>query len=104
MGCSGYYNTFQQMKEQLAHIAYCAIVLIIFACLTMHISKLAINGLVEKKMRADRHGNEVHGDKAITLAKIYLVVAGVCMSGALFMLFLIIALIRLAAIDYAGRH
>ena len=78
--------------------------LIVSIYLTVKISKLGINGLLEKKMRADRHGNEVHGDKAITLGKMYLLVAGVCMSGALFTLFLLIALIRLAAIDYAGRH
>ena len=92
------------MNDQLARILFIAFVLVVCVCLTVHISRLAINGLLERKMRSDRHGNEVHGDEAIKLAKIYLFVAGVCMPGALFMLFCLIGLIRWVIINDHSAH
>ena len=69
--------------------------MVVFIWLTISITGRAIKGLREEKMDWDRYGKKVEGKEAIKLAKVHLFVAGLCFSGALFMLFLLTMQIRI---------
>ena len=56
-----------------------------------HVGKRGMKGLREKKMVVDKLGNEAYGKEAISVARLYLFLAGLSFALAIF--FFVIALI-----------